>query len=415
MRERLARLIALATALLIIGAVLLFGWQQERRMAPLAGNPDPEAWAELYPLHYQAYLRSAAEDSHPPYDKLAGNPFRRRAYAGYAFELEHNAARAHYYAQIDQRESRRVQEREQPAGCINCHAAEAPALIEKYGWEGLHAMSYRDVADQVHFGSSCGDCHDARTMELAISRPSFKHAMASRGVDLSKATRQEMRSYVCAQCHVEYYFRGPGSELHLPWQQGLTLEAIEQFFDDAELSDWEHPETGAKLIKMQHPDFELYSQGVHAAAGVACADCHMPTLQQNGMAITDHWIRSPMARVETTCMGCHDGTAERLAGRVVGIQQNTRSLLGNTEAALTDLMDAIVEAQAAGAADEELAEARRAHRRAQLRWDFIDAENSVGFHASQEATRILTEAVDMARAGERSARSLVRSQRAPQP
>lgn len=408
MRERLARLIALATAFVIVGAVLLFGWQQEQRMAQLTGNPDPAAWADLYPLHYQAYMRSATEDRQPPYDKLAGNPFRRRAYAGYAFELEHNASRAHYYAQIDQRESRRIKEREQPAGCINCHAAEAPALIEKYGWEGLHAMTYREVADEVHFGSSCSDCHAAGTMELAISRPSFKHAMATRGVDLSKATRQEMRSYVCAQCHVEYYFRGPGSELHLPWQEGLTLEAIERFFDGAGLSDWVHPETGANLIKMQHPDFELYSQGVHAAAGVACADCHMPKLEQGGMAITDHWVRSPIARVESTCMGCHEGTSEHLIGRTVGIQQNTRKLLSNTEAALSDLIGAIVDARAAGATDEELATARHAHRRAQLRWDFIDAENSVGFHASHEATRILTEATELARGGEQSARALVR-------
>jgi nitrite reductase (cytochrome c-552) len=47
-----------------------------------------------------------------------------------------------------------------------------------------------------------------------------------------------------------------------------------------------------------------------------------------------------------------------------------------------------------------LAEARRLQRQAQFRIDFVEAENSTGFHAGQEAARILAEAIDFARQGQ---------------
>lgn len=53
--------------------------------------------------------------------------------------------------------------------------------------------------------------------------------------------------------------------------------------------------------------------------------------------------------------------------------------------------------------DEDLAEARAFHRAAQLRWDFVDAENSMGFHSPQEAVRVLGHAADLARQAELSA------------
>jgi len=407
MREKLAKLIAVATAVLLIIVAMIIGRHQQGRIEQLGQQVDPQAWAELFPLHYQSFMRSVQGSADEPYDKLAANPFRKRAWAGYAFELEYNQTRAHYYAQIDQRESRRTLEREQPAGCINCHAAETPQLISDYGWGPLHAMSYAEVRDKVHFGSSCLDCHKAETMALRISRPAFINAMTARGIDISKASRQDMRSYVCAQCHVEYYFQQPDNQLTLPWTEGLRLEQIESHFNTVGHDDWIHAETGAAMIKIQHPEFEFYSRGIHAAEGVACADCHMPLVRERGMQISEHWIRSPMTQLETACMGCHTGNTGELAGRVVAIQQNTRALLANAETAITNLIEAIIAARNNGATDTELAAARLAHRRAQLRWDFIDAENSTGFHAAHEATRILADAVEIARSSERSVQSLL--------
>ena len=119
---------------------------------------------------------------------------------------------------------------------------------------------------------------------MRVTRPGFiagiKALKAKQGVadyDPNRdATRQEMRSYVCGQCHVEYYFKGPGKVVTYPWANGLKVEEIEAYYDKEGFTDWVHAETGTKVLKAQHPEFEVWSQGVHARAGVACADCHMP-------------------------------------------------------------------------------------------------------------------------------------------
>lgn len=406
MREKLARLLASCTALLIVGMVLWFALLQETRIENAGEGVDPASWAELYPQHYASFMRTAENygrtryGGSEPYDRLQDNPFRQRAWAGYAFELEYTEARGHFHALADQRASRRTREREQPAGCINCHAAEAPGLIAEQGWIELHSKQLADVDANLHFGSSCSDCHAVDTMALAISRPALLNALAAQGVDAAELGRAELRTYVCSQCHVEYYFRDTDQTLTFPWAQGRRVEDIERYYEEVAHTDWVHPQTGAALIKMQHPESELHAAGLHAARGVSCADCHMPTVQEAGLRISDHWIRSPLLQIEAACLGCHRReTVATLTARVYGVQDATVALLGNAEKALTGLMDAIVAARADGATDAELADARGAHRRAQLRWDFIDAENSTGFHAPDEAARILRDAAAIADAG----------------
>ncbi len=258
-------------------------------------------------------------------------------------------------------------------------------------------MAYDDIRERLHHGSSCADCHRPDTMALQVTRPALITALSQQGIDINILSRQDMRNYVCAQCHVEYYFSQPGNNLVLPLVTGLLVEQIEQHFDEADFSDWTHEQTGAKLIKIQHPNFELHSQSVHAAENATCVDCHMPAIQVGGMMIRDHAMGSPMNQVQEACMGCHRGTPERIAERTQRIQQNTEALLSSAETALSDLMDSIESAHNAGANDSDLQAARYAHRRAQLRWDFIDADASKGFHASREATRILADAIDIAR------------------
>lgn len=405
-RELLARLLALATLVLVLAGVVLFAWQQERRVQALAGAVDPASWAQQYPQHYASFLRSAQSDTatahggNLPTDLLAANPFRARAFAGYSFALEYTAARGHVHALQDQLDSRRTRELRQPAGCINCHAAEAPQLIASMGSEALHALDYDDVKDSLHHGSSCSDCHDSGTMDLTITRPALREALQAQGIDVAGLSRQDLRSYVCAQCHVEYYFRGEGELLAFPWTQGRRLEDIEAHYDAAGHTDWLHAESGAPLLKAQHPETELAGRGVHAARGVACADCHMPRVQEDGVSISDHWIRSPLLQVEAACLGCHRrGTAESLQARVVAIQDATLALATTAETELAALIDAIVAARASSAPAAAVAAAQQAQRRAQFRWDFVDAENSTGFHASLEAQRLLTDAAAQARAG----------------
>lgn len=206
-----------------------------------------------------------------------------------------------------------------------------------------------------------------------------------------------MRSLVCAQCHVEYYFLGEGKTLTFPWSRGTSVEAIEAHYDAYGFKDWTHAITQAPMIKMQHPEYELYTTSVHHQAGVACADCHMPYIRVGGMKISDHWIRSPLTQVAQSCQTCHRVPEAELLNRVKTIQDRTKELATTTEKALEDAILAIQKAMEAGVPDEALEEARKLHRAAQLRWDFIDAENSMGFHSPQEAARILLHATDLAR------------------
>ncbi len=212
-----------------------------------------------------------------------------------------------------------------------------------------------------------------------------------------------MRSYVCAQCHVEYYFNGEYIVLTFPWTEGLTADDISKYYEDADFKDWTHAETGAPMIKIQHPEFEMWSTGIHGQSGVACADCHMPYTRQGSVKVSDHWLRSPLVNLSQACQNCHNISEDELRNRVLTIQTKTAELLRRSEEALVDAIDAIVAAREAGATDEQLAEALKLHREASLRWDFVSSENSTGFHSPQEAARVLATSIDLARQAQMAA------------
>lgn len=364
---------------------------------------DPAIWGKNFPREYESFMRTKDDTvttsygGSVPYDKLERYPVLKRLWAGYPFSVDYNEERGHCYALIDQKETQRIVVKEQPGACANCHAAEAPQLIAQMGWENFNRTPYNQLKDQLHLGTSCADCHDPRTMDLRITRPAFVNAMQARGIDLSQATRQEMRTYVCAQCHVEYYFKGENKVLTFPWSKGLTVDDIEKHYDEYGFADWEHKETRAPMIKIQHPEYEMYSSGIHARSGVACADCHMPYVRDGAVKVSDHWLRSPLTDVNRACGACHRQDEQELKDRVAIIQDKTAGLLRSAEAALTDAIDAIVAAEVAGVGAESLNEARQLHRRAQMRWDFVFSENSTGFHSSQEAARVLADSVNLAR------------------
>jgi nitrite reductase (cytochrome c-552) len=217
-----------------------------------------------------------------------------------------------------------------------------------------------------------------------------------------------MRSFVCGQCHVEYYFKGDGKLLTYPWANGLKADQIETYYDQtAGHTDWTHPTTGAKLLKAQHPEFETWSQGIHARSGVACADCHMPYKREGAIKISDHHVRSPLLNVARACQTCHRFPEDELKSRAEAIQDRTKTLLIRAEEATLDLIRAIEAARAAAGSDgtaatsdARLEPARKLHRRAEWRLDFVAAENSMGFHAPQETARLLAEAIDFARQGQ---------------
>ncbi len=367
------------------------------------GELDPAVWGQNFPNEYDSFLKtkdstiSTPYGGSIPYSKLERNPALIRLYAGYPFSVDYNKARGHQWALIDQEKTKRQDVVKQPGACANCHAAEAPQLIQQMGWEKFNGTPYKQLESMLHTATSCADCHVPNTMELRVTRPAFINAMKARGIDVSQATRQEMRTYVCAQCHVEYYFKGDNKVLTFPWDNGLSIDDIDQYYQQINFKDWTHKETGAPMIKIQHPEFEMWSSSLHAKSGVTCADCHMPYVREGAIKVSDHWVRSPLTDLNAACVTCHKQDEASLKDRVLTIQNKTAALLKTTQLALLDAIDAIDAAQMAGAADAALKDARLLHRRASMRWDFVSSENSMGFHSPQEAARILAEAIDLAR------------------
>jgi nitrite reductase (cytochrome c-552) len=151
------------------------------------------------------------------------------------------------------------------------------------------------------------------------------------------------------------------------------------------------------VLKAQHPEFEMWNQGVHSRSGVACADCHMPYVREGAVKVSDHWIRSPLLNVSRACQGCHPYAEGEIQARVAQIQQRNYDLLQRAGGAIVDMLDTLKAAKAVGATDAQLEPARALHRKAQWRLDFVAAENSMWFHAPQEAARLLGEAIDYGR------------------
>lgn len=279
---------------------------------------------------------------------------------------------------------------------------------------------------------TCIDCHDPEDMSIRVTRPGFMQGIAdlaasdaevphlpsigqwrkgdrSDSYDPNKhASRQEMRSFTCGQCHVEYYCAAK-TTLTFPWANGLKAEDLEQtwqettFPDGTAFFDYKHGETGAEVFKVQHPEFELWSQGMHARAGVSCADCHMPYERAGAMKISNHNVQSPLEFLNSACQTCHNVSENELRARVETIQSRTVALTKRAGQAMTEMLDAIMQAKAAGASEEELQPIYDLQRKAMWRLDYISSENSQGFHADQEAARILAESLDYSRQAQAAA------------
>ncbi len=373
---------------------------------------EPAEWGRNFPREYDGFKRTTEMQATKyggsvPFSHLDKDPRLKRIFAGYAFELEYNHPRGHAYSLQDQDNTRRTRERPQPGSCLQCHASILPAYRKAgggdifKGFEIVSAMPFHEARKLVDHPVGCLECHDPATMQLRVTRPAFLYGIRalkkSQGIENydpnTMASRQEMRSFVCGQCHAEYYFAGERKIVAYPWAQGLKMDQIEAYYDQISFTDWKHALTGAPVLKAQHPEFETYSQGIHARSGVSCADCHMPYQRQGAMKISDHQVRSPLLSIERSCLPCHPYPAAEMKARVEAIQDRHAALLSRAEDALVALIDDL---QAGGASDAAL----KLQRKAQWRVDFVNAENSMGFHAPQESARILAEAIDYARQGQ---------------
>jgi len=477
-------------------------------------DTDPAKWGKNWPREFDDYKRTAertstkygggagtSEGELPP-QKADRDPWLKRVFAGYLFAVDYRDRRGHAFMLHDQEVTKRnvPADGKQSGNCLHCHGSIVP-LYKKLGKEAAPQASEADqlqaglakVAEMGYWDAhkaledlgggkahpvSCVDCHDPSSMEVRVTRPGFiagiqKLAASTADVtampsierwrkgDKKKpydpnldSTRQEKRAFVCGQCHVEY-FCGKGMTLLFPWAEGLKVEQAEHLYDNMQVKgqrfkDWTHAETGFELLKAQHPEFELWSQGIHARAGVTCADCHMPYKREGAQKFSDHWVRSPLLQPNRACASCHPYSDDELKARVTAIQDRHFALLTRAGNAAVAMIDAIVAVRkpydekarpAAVAKAKETLEKQEAfqklskeeqekkmgaevkanlltawreviaktpalqelenlQRAAQWRLDYVAAENSMGFHAPQETARILGESIDLSRQAE---------------
>lgn len=404
------------------------GAEPAKRVEIPANEIDPAVWAKAWPSEYELWKKT--EEPTPTgksvykkgfdadkitYDKLAEFPYMALLFNGWGFGVEYNEPRGHAHMMRDQLD---VDPSRVKAGgvCLSCKTPYAPSLLKEMG-QDYFSKAYKEVLAGVPdkhqtLGVACIDCHDSKDMSLKISREfTLGVALKDLGVDRAKLTRQDMRSLVCAQCHVTYDIP-KDKEMHsvglfFPWQGskwgGITVEnIIKKIRSDDSYREWQQSVTGFKLGFIRHPEFEFFSnESVHWKAGVACADCHMPFTKAGADTVADHRVMSPLKNDMKACAQCHKQGPEWLKDQVTAIQGRTVSLMmrsGYATATVAKLFEIAHKAQADGKTlDPALyAQAKDYYEEAFYRTVFIGAENSVGFHNPTEAMRILGDATAFA-------------------
>lgn len=395
---------------------------------------DPAVWGQNFPAQYEAFKRTSEMEptvhagstrvEHEPTaddprefvssSRVEEDPRLTVMWDGYAFAVDYRHARGHEYMLLDQRTTRRVTEFDQPGTCLNCHASMPAVYAEagdgdiEAGFHAINKMDYEEASAMADQPIACIDCHDPETMNLRVTRPALveglKQLKASEGIedyDVNRdATIEEMRTYVCAQCHVEYYFAGEDKTLTFPWSEGIEIDQIWEYYQKDGHIDFTHATTEAEIVKAQHPEFDIWSNGVHADAGVTCADCHMSYTRQGAQKVTDHHIRSPLLDINQSCGTCHSDDEETMYNRVITIQDRYVDSRDKALDALVDLIESIEVAMEDGTPEEYIDLAREYQNKASFYIDYTYSENSYGFHAPDYSQKILQTSIDESRKGQ---------------
>lgn len=359
-----------------------------------------ETWAMTEDTTFKSMYNGSQER-----DILESFPDIVIIWAGYAFSKNYNTPRGHRHAIEDMRKILRTGNPGiggdgdiQPGTCWTCKGPDVPRLMREKGIGAFYGAKWSQWGSEVMNTVGCSDCHDARTMDLKPARPALYEAWHGAGKDVKKASHQEMRSLVCAQCHTEYYFEKDNNQyLKFPQDRGLTCEDAEAYYDSLGFYDYIHPLSKAKILKAQHPGYEMFKQGIHGQRGLSCADCHMPYMQEGGIKYTDHHVQSPLAKIDRTCQTCHRQDAETLRQNVYERQKKVYdfAVKVNHELALAHL-----EAEFAwkkGATEAEMTKTLDDIRKSQWRWDYSLASHGAAFHAPQEVMRLLADAMTYAK------------------
>lgn len=375
-------------------------------------EPRSAEWGKYYPRQYDSYMRTKKSDEIK--DVLKGDPALVVMWSGYGFAKDYNAPRGHYYILEDNINTLRTgapvddKTGPMPTACWTCKSPDVPRLIDKNGELDFFTGKWSRHGSEIVNPVGCADCHDNETMKLTVTRDYLKRGLDAEGsMPFADASHQDMRSLVCAQCHSEYYFKPTkwtdpdGKEqtakvVTFPWNNGLSAEEIEQYYDERDFTDWTHKLSKTKMLKAQHPGFETFITGVHGQNNLACADCHMPYVREGGVKYSNHQVGSPLDDIANTCLNCHSGTEKEFT-EMVGRKLERKNELSKT--AMDVLAKAHLEAAKAwelGATEEEMAAAQMDIRHGQWRWDFSIAAHGSFFHAPEETLRVLGSAINKA-------------------
>lgn len=371
-----------------------------------------EAFKDLFPLQYDSYMKNSEDTEDTKYSgsikrskfEHDKEPYLPILFNGYGFALDYNEDRGHVYANEDVRATLRITDKS-IGSCLTCKSTAVPHMIETMGddyWGGSFNDSIWPKAEEMgHSPIGCSDCHDPETMDLRITRPSLTKGLEAQGIDVSKATKNDMRNYVCAQCHVEYHFDAGNSEVTFPWNNGNKAEDMYEYYsttakENGFMQDWVHNVSGTPMVKAQHPDYETHIEGPHGQAGVTCADCHMPYERTDGKKkISSHWWKSPLKTMEQSCATCHaNRDLEDLETRVMEIQDTHMEALHNAEEVSINAHYYVNKMITSGVSEDKIKEVQEHVRKGQWFWDIVAAESGAGFHNPQGAMSNLKVSTD---------------------
>ena len=369
-----------------------------------------EEFRKYYPRQFDSWKQTKNSDEIE--DMLKKYPELVVLWAGYGFAKDYNAPRGHFYAIEDNRNTLRTggpvdgKTGPMPTACWTCKSPDVPRMMAKDGDMEYYTGKWAKYGSDIINPIGCVDCHNPETMELQVNRNYLDVGLKAAGeTSLADATQQDMRSMVCAQCHVEYYFaKTPlangkkAAVVTLPWGEGTSVEDMERYYDNMNFKDWTHKVSKAPMLKTQHPGWEMWKTGAHGKNNVSCADCHMPYVQEGGIKYTDHNIGNPLENMDKSCMNCHRTSEKSLLANINKKRERKDEL---HHKAMTAIASAHLEAGKAwevGATKEEMAPVLKDIRHAQWRWDYTVASHAAFFHAPEETLRILGSA--LAKAGE---------------
>lgn len=365
------------------------------------GEYDPAVWGRYYPLQYESYKKNYDMSSSPTgyggslkVQKSDMQPELLTIFKGNPFSKDYSEDRGHVYALEDIKDTKRIGPASKGA-CITCKTPYLEKFYEESGWDYAN-KPFMELLEKSKHPVTCANCHDSETMNLRVINPAFKEAMERRGVDVDKASREDMRTYVCAQCHAEYYFEPNTNKVIFPWDNGLKPNDMYTYYSgkpNGFMQDWQHPDSKAAMLKAQHPDYETFATGTHGKSGVSCADCHMPYMRKDGQKYSSHWMTSPLKTLDASCSPCHTQGTSWAAERIKTIQDSAWQMQHTAGTTIARAHEAIKKAsEVPNANQEELAKARELVRKAQWFWDIVAAENSMGFHNPDQVISTLGQA-----------------------